>query len=257
MPTSLFEDIIFGPVRSRRLGVSLGINLLPQHNKYCNFNCIYCECGWTSRKQLPDLPPFQLVHERLEQRLSTMHQQGEPLDVITFAGNGEPTMHPHFADVVDSAITLRDRYYPEAKVVVLSNASMLTHPRVAEALRRVDKPVLKLDSAIDSTFQLINGPLMPLTAQQVIGHLLDFGHDFTLQTLFLRGQFDGQRVDNTTELEVGAWLAAVEKIRPRDVMIYTLDRDTPASGLVKVPMDDLQSIARRVEALGIPTQVRG
>ena len=257
MPTFLFHDIIFGPVISRRLGVSLGVNLLPTSSKFCNFNCIYCECGWTLNRQSPKFPPRELVNKLLVERLQERHANHEPLDVITFAGNGEPTIHPHFPEIIDDTLSARDHYFPEAEVVVLTNATMLHNVKVVEALRRVDQAALKLDSAIDATMRLINGPQMPLSVAQIEERMREFGHDFTLQTLFLTGHFNGQVVDNTTLQELEAWLAVVERLHPRDVMIYTIDRETPASDLHKVSLEKLQAIAARVEALGVATQVRG
>ena len=177
--------------------------------------------------------------------------------MITFAGNGEPTIHPHFPEIIDDTLSARDHYFPEAKVVVLTNATMLHNVKVVEALKRVDQAALKLDSAIDATMRLINGPQMPLSVAQIEERMREFGHDFTLQTLFLTGHFNGQVVDNTTPQELEAWLAVVERLHPRDVMIYTIDRETPASDLHKVSLEKLQAIAARVEALGVATQVRG
>lgn len=257
MPTILFPDIIFGPVSSRRLGVSLGVNLLPTTAKFCNYNCIYCECGWTLSKRTPKFPARELVHQLLIECLQMRHTNNEPLDVITFAGNGEPTIHPHFAEIIDDTLAARDTYYPTARVVVLSNATMLHNAKVVAALKRVDQAALKLDSAIDTTLHLINGPQMTISVEQLVERLLAFGHEFTLQTLFLTGCYNGQIVDNTTPTELETWLGVVKQIRPRDVMIYTIDRETPATDLHKIPLDKLQAIAAKVEALGIKTQVRG
>ena len=257
MATFLFSDTIFGPVISRRLGISLGVNLLPTQSKFCNFNCIYCECGWTLNRKSPQFPTRELVYSLLKETLQKRHAAGEKLDVITFAGNGEPTIHPHFPEIIDDTLALRDAYFPEARVVVLSNATMLHNPKVSAALKRVDQAALKLDSAIEETMRLIDGPQMPLTVEKIVERLLAFGHDYTLQTLFLTGVYDGKVVDNTTPRELEAWLEKVALLRPRDVMIYTIDRDTPAANLHKAPLETLQAIAARVEALGIPTQVRG
>ncbi|PIE84349.1 MAG: radical SAM protein [Bacteroidia bacterium] len=253
----LFSETIFGPVRSRRLGISLGVNLLPTSSKFCNFNCVYCECGWTAKGGVPRLPARQEVAHMLESKLREMHTAGESLDVITFAGNGEPTIHPQFPEVIDDTLRIRDLYYPGARVVVLSNATMLGHPGVMDALRRVDQAALKLDSAIDHTMLAMDKPLQPLSVEKIVARLLDFGHEYTLQTMFLRGEHEGQRIDNTQPEEVEAWLSVVERLRPRDVMVYTIDRATPAEGLQKVPIAELEDIGRRVEALGISVQVRG
>jgi len=195
----------------------------------------------------------QLLIERLQER----HAKHEKLDVITFAGNGEPTIHPHFPEIIDDTILARNQYFPEARVVVLSNATMLHNAKVVQALQKVDQAALKLDSAIDATLRLIDAPQMPLTAAQIEERMRAFGHNFTLQTLFLTGIYNGTVVDNTTPQEVEAWLAVVDRLRPRDVMIYTIDRETPATDLHKVPLEKLQEIAARVEALGVQTQVRG
>lgn len=257
MPTILFDSTIFGPVRSRRLGVSLGVNLLPTVSKYCNFNCIYCECGWTEHRGRPALPTRGEVRLLLLQKLEAMRQAGEPLDVITFAGNGEPTIHPDFAEIIEDTLEARQRFYPDARVVVLSNATMLDRPKVRLALQRVDQAALKLDSALDDTMRRIDEPQGGLTVAKIVARLSAMGHDYTLQTMFLRGEYKGQRVDNTTEHEVGEWLKVLESLRPRDVMVYTIDRDTPIPTLEKVPLAELEAIGERVRQLGIPVQVRG
>lgn len=257
MSTFLFPDTIFGPVVSRRLGISLGVNLLPTASKFCNFNCIYCECGWTKHQGKPLLPSRSFIHAQLVQRLQERAHNGEKLDVITFAGNGEPTIHPLFPEIIADTLEVRNRYFPSARIVVLSNATMLHQAKVVAALKKVDQAVLKLDSARNPTMQLIDGPQMSLTVEQIVERLHNFGHEYTLQTLFLTGSHNGQIVDNTTPEELDAWLEKVAYLRPRDVMIYTIDRDTPEADLHKVPLAQLEAIARRVDALGISTQVRG
>jgi wyosine [tRNA(Phe)-imidazoG37] synthetase (radical SAM superfamily) len=254
--TALFEDIIFGPIRSRRLGLSLGVNLLPTHSKLCNFDCIYCECGWnadhaTSRR----FNSREQVLSRLEEVLSQMVADSTPPDVITFAGNGEPTMHPDFEAIIDDTIALRDRLCPSAKVSVLSNATMIGRESVRRALKRVDNNILKLDSAFDQTVQLVNNPCGSYSVADVVENLRKFDGEFILQTMFLRGEYNGQSVDNTTDSEVEAWLHIVEELRPKKVMVYSLDRDTPCKTLTKVEREELQQIASRVEALGIECSV--
>lgn len=253
----LFGDTIFGPVHSRRLGSSLGVNLLPTESKFCNFNCIYCECGWTQNKARPILPTRGAVAEWLAARLQALREAGHPVDAITFAGNGEPTIHPAFPEIIDDTLRERDKFYPSAKVVVLSNATQLHKPSVVQALKRVDQAALKLDSAFDETVTLINGPLMRASVQRTVELMRQFNGQFTLQTLFLRGEYNGRTVDNATERELDAWLKIVETLRPGAVMIYTIDRETPASGLRKVPLEELQAIARRVQQLGCETIVSG
>jgi len=255
MATFLFDSIVFGPVRSRRLGVSLGINLLPVNSKICSFDCIYCECGWTDNKEKGRLPSREEVKTYLEERLQKMQQKGDALDVITYAGNGEPTLHPDFASIIDDSIELRDKYFPWAKIAVLSNSTMLCKPTVIAALKKVDQNILKLDSAFDSTIKLLNQPRVKFTAEELVKNLMSFEGNLIIQTLFLRGNFEGNVIDNTTEIEVNSWIELLKVIKPKEVMVYTIARDTPAQGLVKVPLKDLKSIAARVEALGIPVQV--
>ena len=255
--TSLFHDIIFGPVHSRRLGLSLGVNLLPTESKLCSFDCIYCECGWNAEH--PGGRRFNAredVRTQLEATLRRMVADGTPPDVITFAGNGEPTLHPEFEAVIGDTIALRDALCPSAKVSVLSNATQLHREEVRRALLRVDNNILKLDSAFDATARLINNPQSPVySVRRVVDQMKGFDGHLTVQTMFLRGEFDRQRVDNTTEEEVAAWLRLIGEIRPRQVMVYSLDRDTPCRTLEKVPREELQAIATRVEALGIPCSV--
>ncbi|MDD4671323.1 MAG: radical SAM protein [Bacteroidales bacterium] len=257
MATFLFDEIIFGPVRSRRLGVSLGVNLLPTNSKVCSFNCIYCECGWTKSASSGKLPTRTEVKQKMVERLESMKANGDMLDVITFAGNGEPTLHPDFEGIIDDTIELRDKYFAQARVAVLSNSSMLHKQSVVNALKKVDQNILKLDSAFDSTIQILNQPNKPTAAHQVVEHLEQFNGNFILQTLFVRGGYKGKELDNTTEKEVEQWLSIVKKLMPKEVMIYTIARDTPIEALTKVPVSDLEDIADRVRALGIPVQVSG
>lgn len=253
----LYDNLIFGPIHSRRLGLSLGINLLPVDCKLCSFNCIYCECGWTLGGQKPRFNDKKAVLAMLEGVLGDMVAAGTPPDVLTFAGNGEPTMHPDFEEIVESVIALRDRLCPNAKVSVLSNATMLHRDSVRRALMRVDNPILKLDSAFDHTAQLIDKPLGNYSIANVVEQMRLFGGNCIVQTMFLRGEFEGERVDNTTPEEVEAWLKLIEEIAPRSVMVYTIDRDTPAPNLEKVPVEELRAIAERVRALGIECSVAG
>ncbi|MDE5694549.1 MAG: radical SAM protein [Alistipes sp.] len=252
--TSLFHDIIFGPVRSRRLGLSLGVNLLPSHSKLCSFDCIYCECGWNAEHPGPRrFNSRRDVRSQLETALRRMVADAAPPDVITFAGNGEPTLHPEFEAVIGDTLALRDALCPEAKVSVLSNATQLHRDDVRRALLRVDNNILKLDSAFDATVQRINGPQNPAyTVRGTVELMKRFEGRMILQTMFLRGTCNGASIDNTTEEEIAAWLRLVDEIRPRQVMVYSLDRDTPCPTLEKVAREELQAIAARVEALGIP-----
>lgn len=254
--TSLYDNIIFGPIRSRRLGLSLGVNLLPIDSKLCSFDCIYCECGWNDEH--PGKRRFNAredVGAMLAATLQKMVADGTPPDVITFAGNGEPTLHPDFEQIIDDTIALRDKYCPEAKVSVLSNATQIHRDDVRRALLRVDNNILKLDSAFDATVQLINKPQGSYTVERTVELLKDFEGRLIVQTMFLRGEYLGKRVDNTTSEEVEAWLKLVADIAPKQVMVYSLDRDTPCQTLEKVEKEELRTIAERVEQLGIPCSV--
>ncbi len=254
--TSLYDNIIFGPIRSRRLGLSLGVNLLPIESKLCSFDCIYCECGWNDDH--PGKRRFNAredVRTMLEETLQRMVADGTPPDVITFAGNGEPTMHPDFENIIVDTIALRDKHCPAAKVSVLSNATQIHREDVRRALLRVDNNILKLDSAFDKTVQLVNKPQGAYTVARTVELLKAFEGNLILQTMFLRGEYLDKRVDNTTEEEVVAWLKLVAEIRPKQVMVYSLDRDTPCQTLEKVEKEELREIAARVEALGIPCSV--
>ena len=249
----LFTDIIYGPIRSRRLGISLGVNLLPLHSKLCNFDCIYCECGWNedNRTEKPRFNSREDISKALHDTLSKMAEEGQLPDVITFAGNGEPTIHPDFEAIIDDTIALRDRFAPEAKVSVLSNATQLHCEEVQNALHKVDNAILKLDSAYTVTAKLINKPQGDYSVERIVAQLKEFGNDFVLQTMFLRGEYNGEPIDNTTERELEAWLAVVEHLRPRSVMVYSIDRATPCQTLQKVEREELEKIADKVRALGI------
>ena len=249
----LFRDIIYGPIKSRRLGISLGVNLLPLESKLCNFDCIYCECGWNrdNRSEKPRFNAREDVREALRVALLKMQIDGQLPDVITFAGNGEPTMHPDFESIIEDTIALRNEFAPEAKVSVLSNATQLHREGVVRALHRVDNAILKLDSAIDATAHIINSPQGNYSVERVVEQLKKFGNDFVLQTMFLRGEYNGVPIDNTLERELEAWLAVVEHLRPRSVMVYSIDRATPCQTLEKVSREELDKIADKVRALGI------
>ena len=249
----LFTDIIYGPIKSRRLGISLGVNLLPLHSKLCNFDCIYCECGWNAdnRTEKPQFNSREDIRTALESTLAKMQSEGQLPDVITFAGNGEPTIHPDFEAIIDDTIALRNEFAPSAKVSVLSNATQLHREGVRNALHKVDNTILKLDSAIESTAQAINKPCGNYSVARVVEQLSSFGREFVLQTMFLRGEHNGEQIDNTVEGEIMAWLAVVEHLRPHSVMVYSIDRATPCKTLQKVEREELEKIADRVRALGI------
>lgn len=258
MQTILFHSTIFGPIHSRRLGTSLGVNLSPADGKICSFDCLYCEAGFNAQGPgWAGLPPKEEVIRLLREKLASMKEEGQGLDVITFSGNGEPTLHPDFPWIMDGTLRLRSEFFPEAKVSVLCNSTRLDHPEVVEALRRADNNIVKLDSAITSTIRILDRPNSPaFTAEKVIGELCRFAGTGIIQTMMLRGQYEGQRIDNTTPEEVEALIKAYRTIAPKEIMLYSIDRPTPARQLEKIPADELRAIGERIqEATGIPVQV--
>ena len=252
----LFTSTIFGPIRSRRLGVSLGVNLLPDDGKICSFDCLYCEAGFNSQGVgTTGFAPVEKVSRDLELKLQQMRAAGEPLDVITFSGNGEPTLHPRFPKVVDELVRLRDLYYPEAKISLLSNSTRIFDPAMARALKKIDNNILKLDSAINQTMRTIDRPNDPaFTVERVVEGLKQFGKQAIIQTIFLRGEHDGKKIDNTTPEEIDALIAAYRQINPKEVMIYSIDRPTPEKNLQKIEREELERIARKFREAGIPVQ---
>ena len=225
--------------------MSLGVELMPLEHKLCTFNCVYCECGWNEPLQKPKLPTREEVREALERKLSVFSIQHSDLDVITFSGNGEPTLHPDFKGIIEDTIRLRDKYCPKAKVSVLSNSTQLGRPDVVEALRLCDNRILKLDSATDEMMRRIDMPVNgELDVKTIVGWLKVFEGDFILQTCFLRGEHEGKRIDNTSEEELAAWYQAVEELRPKQIMIYVIDRKTPEERLEKLGREEMERIAK-------------
>lgn len=257
MQTVLFHSTIYGPIHSRRLGMSLGINLMPNDGKICSFDCLYCEAGFNAQGAGKDgVPSREAVKRQLKRKLEQMKEQGQTLDVITFSGNGEPTLHPEFKKVVEDVLRLRTQYFPNAKVSVLSNSTMAGKAAVADALRKVDNNILKLDSAMPRTFRVLNRPVSPnCLPEGVIADLKQFGGQCVVQTIMVRGEYNGERVDNTTDDELDALLSAYLQIRPREVMLYSIDRKTPAENLEKVSKEELERIAQRFRDSGITVQV--
>jgi len=254
----LFDQVIFGPIRSRRLGLSLGVNLLPIDAKICSYNCIYCECGFNTTMNEFPLPKREEVRIILEEKLQNMRAENALPDVITFAGNGEPTLHAEFEGIIDDTIALRNQYCPEAKVSVLSNATRIHKENIFRALNKVDNNILKFDTAINSTHQLLDQPQSKLvTVEWLIAQLQRFESNLIIQTMFLRGEHMGQKFDNTTDIEVAAWLAAMEQIKPRTIMIYSLDREAPIASLEKIGVEQLHDIAAKARVRGFDVSVAG
>ena len=255
MSTIIYPSPIFGPVHSRRLGISLGINLMPADGKICTFDCIYCECGFNKdhRTKTPH-PTRERVAEALEAKLKEMQQENIHPDVLTFAGNGEPTSHPHFDEIIDDTIRLRNKYCPQAKISVLSNSTFIHRPKIHEALSKVDNNILKLDTINAEYIKKVDRPTQPsYDVNKIIADIKSFNGQAIIQTMFMKGTTeDGYDVDNTTEAFVAPWLEAIKEIAPREVMIYTIDRETPDQHLQKATHEELDAIRDRVIALGIP-----
>ena len=246
------ETLVFGPIFSRRLGSSLGINLLPEAGKWCNFDCIYCECGW-NRDGLGDrvLPSAEDLRKALTERLEACRAAKIPIDSITFSGDGEPTLNPAFPEIIDITLAIRDRFYPKAKVSVLSNATRAGDERVFQALRKVDNPILKLDAPTDELVALVNQPAGVYHVEDILRALERFEGDFVLQTMFLKGDgfASGDWVDG--------WMAIVRRLKPREVMVYTIDRETPMKGLRKYTVEEMRALVRPLIDEGYKLQIKG
>ena len=246
------ETTVFGPIFSRRLGSSLGINLLPEEGKWCNFDCIYCECGWNA-DGMGDrrLPTAAKVRRELERKLVECAEKGIPIDSITFSGDGEPTLNPAFPEIIDLTLELRDRFFPSAKVSVLTNATRIGKEEVFRALRKVDNPILKLDAPTDAQAALVNQPAGPYHVADVVEAMLRFEGDFVLQTMFLRA--DGFETADWVE----PWMDIVRRIRPREVMVYTIDRETPQQGLRKYTVEEMRALVQPLIDEGFKIQIKG
>lgn len=258
MTTFLLGNIIFGPVKSRRLGTSLGVNILPSNRKICTFDCVYCECGFnkdgnnTSNK----FPKRKDVQKALENRLEKMQENNEYLDTITFSGNGEPTLHPEFREIIEDTIVLRDKYYPETKISVLSNSTTISNPSVFRALKKVDNNILKLDATLNPLINSIDQPVSEnFNIDRLVHDLKKFDGDLIIQTIFIRGKNGDESVDNTSPENVNRWIELIEEIHPKQVMIYSLDRETPSKTLEKVSKKELEMIADKIRELNISVVV--
>ena len=251
--TIIFPSPIFGPIHSRRLGVSLGINLLPEDGKVCSFDCIYCECGFNAEHRTKKLlPTREEVRTALEEKLKDMQANGPAPDVLTFAGNGEPTAHPHFPEIIEDTLALRDKYFPKAKVSVLSNSTFIDRPAVFEALNKIDNNILKLDTVDEEYIHLLDRPNGKYSVKKIIERMEEFKGNCIVQTMFLKGGYQGKDMDNTSDKYVLPWIEAVKEIAPRQVMIYTIDRETPDHDLQKATHEELDRIVALLEKEGIP-----
>lgn len=248
------EQVVFGPIKSRRLGSSLGINLLPENGKICNFDCIYCECGWnrdgTGDRTLPDAVR---VRAALEDKLSSLLLDGISIDSITFSGDGEPTLNPDFPQIIEDTIRLRDCFFPQAKVSVLSNSTRVHIPDIFNALRKVDNPIMKLDAPTPGLAALINRPYPGYDVARVVEALSRFEGNFILQTMFLRSQ----DFDSSSPEVLGPWMDIVRSLRPREIMVYTIDRPTPQAGLVKFTVEEMRQLVKPLADEGFKIQIKG
>lgn len=258
MSTILFDQIVFGPIHSRRLGSSLGVNLLPRNGKVCSFDCLYCECGFNSDgKGDNKLPTYEEFCLALENKLIEIKDKNERIDTITFSGNGEPTIHPEFSSIIKETMRLRRKYFPLAKVSVLTNGSRIQIASVQEALMSVDNAIIKLDSAFDATVNKIDRPQYSYSVAEMRKNLEPYKGKFVLQTMFLRGEHEGIKLDNTTPQEVSAWRKIAIELEPREIMIYTIDRDTPEKNLSKVSVEEMEQIAAPLKNLGFKVIISG
>lgn len=254
----LFESLVFGPIKSRRLGKSLGINLMPEIGKICSFDCIYCECGWNpERKNTTRLPKKDIFEKILEEKLKEITGTENEPDSITFSGNGEPSLHPDFAEIIDITIKLRDRYIPHAKISVLTNGTMLHKKEIFDAISKVDNNIIKIDGGTYKTIKAINKPNVDFELEDYIATLQYFKGNIIIQTCFLRGEHNGTIIDNTTDEEVSLWIEHIKKIKPKKTMIYAIDRETPEKNLEKIAMTELEKIANLLRELGFETECFG
>lgn len=249
-----FDDIVFGPIFSRRLGTSLGVNILPAKGKLCNFDCVYCECGWNNDgKSDMRFPACDEVSSALQTRLSALSHEGVKVDSITFSGNGEPTLNPDFPQIIEKTLELRDIYFPDAKVSVLSNATLVSREEVFHALCKVDNPILKIDASDDMLIAQINKPVGRYSLHDVIEGMRRFNGDFILQTMFLRSD----RFDTAAPEALSRWMDIVRELKPREVMVYTIDRQTPDKSLGKYSVEEMTAMVQPLIDEGFDIQIRG
>ena len=250
----LREETVFGPIHSRRLGNSLGVNLLPRNGKVCNFDCIYCECGWNKDGVGGEaLPTAAQVRSALEDKLAALLLDGTAIDSITFSGDGEPTLNPEFPRIIDDTLALRDTYCPGAKVSVLSNATRVHIPEVFDALSKVDNPIMKIDAPTNELVRLINNPAPGYDVASVVEALKRFKGDFCLQTMFLRSPAFHSDAPEVLD----GWKAIVRELRPRQIMVYTIDRPTPQSGLEKFTPQQMRDAVSDLIKDGFNIQICG
>ncbi len=253
MSTVIYSSPVFGPIHSRRLGISLGINLLPGDGKFCTFDCIYCECGYNKdHRAKQSLPSREQVAIALENKLKQMKDEGIVPDVLTFAGNGEPTSHPSFPEIMEDTLALRDKYFPKAKISVLSNSTFIHKQAVFEALKKIDNNILKLDTIDPKYIERVDRPTGHYDVNEIIKHMKRFNGQLIIQTMFMKGKTEnGEDVDNTSDEYVIPWLEKVKEIAPKYVMVYTIDRETPDNLLQKATPAELDRIVKMLKESGV------
>ena len=248
------EETVFGPIRSRRVGDSLGINLLPEKGKICSFDCIYCECGWNKDgRNDTRLPSAEKVRNDLETKLKQCQANQINIDSITFSGDGEPTLNPEFPQIIDDTIRLRNQYYPNSKITVLSNATRVHLPEVFNALRMVDNPTMKIDAPTNELIEKINHPAPGYDINKVVEALKQFNGDFILQTMFLKSK----DFDSSSPEVLNGWMDIVRLLKPREVMVYTIDRPTPEEGLQKFTVEEMRRLVQPLIDEGFLIQIKG
>ncbi len=255
MATFLFDEIIFGPVKSRRLGASLGINVLPAKSKLCNFNCVYCECGLSKKNKYSDMPDLKTIVEKMEDKFREINRNNYKIDAITFAGNGEPTIHPEFPKIIDETVKLRDKYLNGIDIVVLTNSTTLSEKKIVDSLNKTDKPIFKIDTLIQEDFEMINRPQKVVDVSQIPVLIKENINSAYIQTMFFKGWINDRNFDNTADYSLNEYFKAVFFINPIQVMIYSIARDAPVCGLNKVSQNELEQIANKIRDNGIDVLV--
>ena len=253
---SLQHGITYGPVQSRRLGLSLGINLLPTEYKLCSFNCLYCQYGWTKKvtfapgERLKDLPSVDAVAAALETALAELSRDHRTMDAISICGNGEPTLYPALAEVIVKVKRIRDRYQPRARVAILSNSSTVGDHAVRAALDLLDVKIMKFDAGSEEMFRQLNHPAAPVYMGEIVAGLK------ALKKIFLQSCFVQGRVTNADPDSVAMWIDKVREIHPLSVQVYTLDREPADKRIEKVSRTTLAWIADAVRwRAGLPAEV--
>jgi wyosine [tRNA(Phe)-imidazoG37] synthetase (radical SAM superfamily) len=235
----LKEGIIYGPVNSRRLGRSVGINLLPVRGKVCSFDCIYCQYGHTRVKTLDPGPEGFPTFGEVILAAETALKSAPDFDSFTFSGNGEPTLHPQWPEIVEAVRQLRDRHRPGVRLSLLSNSSTAVRPQVQATLLRLDAPIMKLDAGDDVTLAAINRPVNGIRVKSILDGLAGVP-GLIIQSVMLEGV-----VTNSAGNAFENWLGALAMLRPLQVQVYSTDRPVPVAGVERVRPERLQEIAAR------------